>query len=326
MEENIGNFSLAKIQSILSNRKYLLIIVLIFVGSVFGLLSLIPSKKEPPATGLPHPSINPSIPFDNISYPSKPPTTISPFPKKDAIIAKVGEENIYQSDLNIEMDGYPPVKNLDVRDFLLKKIVSDSIILQGGQKDNIVKLDDGIFNNPNKDYKKRIQSVEQVKKAIEEQAEQIEGYVVSIWFYNDNLGSLGYDGGKKFALDKITKLHEDVKSGKLTVIQAGEAIKNDASLAQIDVNYKGNAIFQFKNKKTGDSITFDSDFDAALWKLKESETSDVFALKDKNYKTGIVNEALYTFGQVDKIIVNPNLTNFNSWLEKYKKSYEIKYF
>ncbi|PIR08702.1 hypothetical protein COV53_01630, partial [Candidatus Gottesmanbacteria bacterium CG11_big_fil_rev_8_21_14_0_20_37_11] len=239
---------------------------------------------------------------------------------------KVGEENIYQSDLNIEMDGYPPVKNLDVRDFLLKKIVSDSIILQGGQKDNIVKLDDGIFNNPNKDYKKRIQSVEQVKKAIEEQAEQIEGYVVSIWFYNDNLGSLGYDGGKKFALDKITKLHEDVKSGKLTVIQAGEAIKNDASLAQIDVNYKGNAIFQFKNKKTGDSITFDSDFDAALWKLKESETSDVFALKDKNYKTGIVNEALYTFGQVDKIIVNPNLTNFNSWLEKYKKSYEIKYF
>src|SRR5437016_3940350 len=101
-----------------------------------------------------------------------------------AIIAKVGNEKIYQRDLNTELANYPPQKNIDRKRQLLQKIVKDSIILQAGEKDGLIKLDSSVFDSSTKDYLKRVKLVAEVQELVEHRKDHITGAVLSIWFYN----------------------------------------------------------------------------------------------------------------------------------------------
>lgn len=240
------------------------------------------------------------------------------------IIAKVGVENIYQKDLDIELSYAPPQKNIDRSKELLKKIINDSVILQGAADDKFIVLDETFFNSVNKDYAKRIAKVREAENVVKAQVGSIKGTVITIWFYNnEHIGPLGYDKSKELAYQKISKLHSDVKNGKVIIQQAAEAIRDDDSLSQLDAAYKTNASFYF-NLKSGEGATFDDNFNSVIWKLGKGELSDIYALVDNDTKLGKV-EVLYTFALVSDKMSQGKFSSFDNWLEEKGKYYAVSY-
>lgn len=258
------------------------------------------------------------------NFPPKPSQTSKPQVTK-GVIAKVGDEFIYKKDLEIEVASYPPDKNIDIKKILIEKIATDSAILQGAQADKFITLDQTVYNSPNKDYFKRMKLIEQIKDTVTKQSNSISGSFVAVWFYNNYIGPLGYEKGKELAFLKISKLHNEVKSGKITIEQAGEQIKKDTTLAQIDKSYKSNAIANFRVGK-GETISFSPDFNALLWNLKAGEVSDIYLAKDKPRRKTENFEAVYLFGQISQKIENSKFTSFSDWVAQKKKSYEIIYY
>ncbi|MEK7376286.1 MAG: hypothetical protein AABZ57_03855, partial [Candidatus Margulisiibacteriota bacterium] len=177
----------------------------------------------------------------------------------DTIIAKVGEESIFQRDLDTEIEYYPKEASVDPKKTLLDKIIQDSVILQGAAAEGLITLDQSLYNSSGKDYLKRVQAVEEAKKAVEGRADSVQGTVISIWFYNMKPAAMGYEKGKEAAFGKISQLQKEVKEGRMTAKQAAEAIQNDTTLAQVDTQYKPNASFDF-NATKDKRITFDADF------------------------------------------------------------------
>jgi hypothetical protein len=245
--------------------------------------------------------------------------------KPDGAIAKIGQEFIYQQDLDFEIAHYPQGNNEEVKKFLLTKIATDSAILQGAQKEKLITLDSTTYNSSEKDYTKRIKLVETAKRMVSEKSNGIKGTVVAIWFFNNKEGSLGYEKGKQFAFDKISKIHDEVKSGALTIEQTGEKIKNDSSLIKVDTAYKTNAYFNFDVQK-GQTITFVPEFDALLWKSKPGEVTEVYLASDKSMISGETREALYMFGQVSEAKTNNKINSLDEWINQQIKAYEVKYY
>ncbi len=237
----------------------------------------------------------------------------------EKVVAKVGNEKIYQKDLNKELVAYPPVK--DAKKIVIDKMVNDSIALQAAQKQNLVKLDSSIYNSPDKDYSQRIAAIQKVQNEVNKEEAKIEGTVVGIWFYNMSPAPIGLQQGQQIALQKITDLWQKVKSGQMTIQQAGDAVKNDTSLAQVDKSYKENAILSFSVGK-GQKITFSQDFDKQLLVLKGGQVSDVALLWDTR-SNGKTYPAMYTFGIITKNTISSNTPDYEAWLAQQKKNYEV---
>lgn len=239
-------------------------------------------------------------------------------------VAKVGQEIIYQSDLDTELTAQPSSFDPNIKALMLQKIASDSVILQGAREIALVKLDESVFNSKNKDYAKRIKLVKEAKEKVENEADNIEGTVISVWFLNGPVGPLGYDKSKQIALEKITKIYADVKAKKITIQQAGEAIKNDSSLEQIDKAYKTNASFTFKINHE-EPVTRDEDFNSAILNLKEGQLTNVLVGNSVD-QSGSPIQSHYHFAQLIKRNVNEKFTSFENWLEKVRKAYAVTYY
>lgn len=254
-------------------------------------------------------------------------TAIKQPPKSDAIIAKVGSENIWQKDLDYEISMYPVQgKNIEeVRKLLLAKIVRDSIILQGGKTEKLATVGASIFNVSGKDYIKRFQTVQEIEEKVRTNADAIEGTLVALFIFNTDFGRLGYTKSKELVTPKAKQLYDEVKSKKITIDQAAERIRDDSSLAGADPNYKGNSILKFKARK-GEKITLFPDFDQELFRLKSGEISSLYLGKDKDPKTGKMIDATYVFGQVTKQFSSSGKLSFDDWFNKYKKQYEVTYY
>lgn len=237
-----------------------------------------------------------------------------------APIAKVGNEILYRKDLDTELQNYPPeIKN---RETLLRdKLVEDSITLQAGAQEGLTQLNTTVFNSPNKDYAKRIQAVEEVKEKLANQNASIKGAIVSIWFNNIVPGPIGYEKGKQLAFATISKLYNQVRTNQITIQEAGKAIKNDPSLAQVDPVYKDNAITTF-TASAGKSITFDKTFDDTLRNTKPGDITPLYLAKDKNYKGQIV-DAVYMFGQVTEKKADGKDMTFGQWYDQNKNKYPM---
>ena len=242
----------------------------------------------------------------------------------DGSIAKVGREFLYQSDLDIELSFYPPSEDINTaKETIYKKMVTDSVVLQGASDERLITLDDKIFNFPTKaqaDYIKRVQLVKSAKTALETRGE-IQGAYVTIWFDNNRPTTEGDEARKAIAFQKITELHDKVKSGQMTILQAGEAIKNDTSLVDLDKAYESNAISDF-SVSPNEAITIDSDFDAVLKSLEVNQISDIVLSQAEQINTLTPIDALYTFGTVTKKATS---TDYETWLGQKKGLYvEIK--
>lgn len=244
------------------------------------------------------------------------------------IAAKVGEENIYQKDLDLAVSLYPATPSAETRKFILEKIVTDSIILQGAQTDGLMTLDETVYNSSSTDYLKRTQLVKKMSDQITQEAKKISGAVITIWFINDQ-------SGKQAALDKITKLHDDLKSSKITLAQAGDAIKNDPNFAKLDSAYQQKSVLEFKNRSKGleflgsDTVTFDKGIDSLLWNLNEGEVSKVNLIQYQDPNATNMSrrvDAAYVFAHVTKISGNNKIASFEDWLAQKRKVYEVKYY
>jgi len=240
---------------------------------------------------------------------------------KANVLLKVGNEKIYRKDY--QKVSQLTVKGQSIEDKLSRKFVRESILLQAGAKENLVELDKSVFNSKNKDLKKRAQLAYQVEKIVKDNTIAIEGEYVAIWFDNVEVGPLGYDEAKKRAYRKIKFLHDQVKSGSMTMAEAGENIKNDEKLALIDKAYKKNAYIEFKNM-LNERISFSPEFNQAMWNLEEGEISVIVAAKDKTLDRGLT-EAIYLFGKVNKK-KEPKYISFAAWYNQAREEYSIEKF
>ncbi len=173
---------------------------------------------------------------------------------------------------------------------------------------------------------KRIDVVKKVKKVLEGKIASIRGTVIAIWFLNDHVGPLGYDKSKQIAYEKIKTLHDSVKSGQMTIIQAGNEIINDNSLSKLDPNYKINAVFNFDTSEST-HITWEDDFNNTLLQLEEGQTTEIFTGKSFDFDhRGKKVEAYYLFGQITYKPTADPITNLDDWIRDKSKNYDIIYF
>ncbi len=242
----------------------------------------------------------------------------------DKIILKVGEENIYEKDLDTELAYFPGKKTLTTKERLLKKLIKDSIVLQAAKTDGLITLSDSVFNSLNKNYLQRVQLVSSVTQLIENKQKSLSGNIISIWFDNTQPGPAGYNKGKEIALQKITQLQAAVKNKQITIEQAGQQIIQDTNLAQVDPSYAANAILPF-SVNTTDKISFDPTFDAKLRSLPASGVSDVYLIKDKD-NTGNLVDAVYMFGQVLDRKSGSAGGDFDTWYAQKVSNYAITYY
>lgn len=245
-----------------------------------------------------------------------------------SVIAKVGNEELYQKDLDFEISQSPQKDDPAIKQILLNKMVLDSIILQGAESDHLITLDSTIYSSADKDYLKRVAAVETAKLAIKGSTDTINGYVVSIWYHNNSwVGPMGLERSKQTAYEKIKKLHDEVISGRITIQEAGARIKADTSIVQLDKAYKSNAIFGFESLKgSNEQITLNKDLDIALWSLKQGGTTDIYPGQAIDLVTKEKYDALYFFGQVTSRKSNGGGMPFDPWLESKKKIYDVMFY
>lgn len=242
----------------------------------------------------------------------------------ETVIATVGSEQIFANDLNYKLEQYPENMRESLKADFRKQLFEDSIILQAGADLDYIELSQDVFNSSTKNQIKRGQLIEQVKETVNKNASNIQGAYVTIWFMNYKPGPIGYDAGKELAFEKISALHKAVKAGTMTIKAAGQAIQNDASLAQVDQQYKTNAYVEFNSKEKPEGLTFQPEFDKELLALDVGETTAVFTGQD--YEESNFSEeskdALYMFGQVTSRDTDGG-PPFNQWLIQQKENYEV---
>lgn len=240
-----------------------------------------------------------------------------------SIIAKVGEENIYQTDLDYELERHPQKDEPGIKKKLLDKLVLDSVILQGGAADGVITLDSSIFNSQEKNYVKRVNSVEQIKKKINDMNSSIKGTVISIWFRNnDYIGPQGLEKSKQIAFEKISSLRQQIVDKKITIDEAGQIITDDTSLAEIDRAWTNNALFHFSASPTK-RITMSKEFDDKIRALNPGEVTEVYLVTNVDKDPAKRYEALYYVAQVTEKNTTTKALDYNSWLNQKKQTYAV---
>jgi hypothetical protein len=107
----------------------------------------------------------------------------------------------------------------------------------------------------------------------------------------------------------------------MTMDQAGDAIRADSNLYNVDEAFRINASFPFLATKEKPA-TFDKGFNTILAGMKEGQVSDVYTAKDED-TNGAMIDAVYMFGKIDKIVTKNGYTSYANWLEKQKKVYAV---
>jgi hypothetical protein len=243
---------------------------------------------------------------------------------ENKIIATIGAEKIYQKDYDLETK-YITSTTKDASQLIKDRLTEDSVALQAAQAAQLITLDPSIYDSSSKDYVKRRQVVENVKNLIDQKVDTLEGTMLGVWFLNNRVGPLGYLESKKIANAKITKLYTQVKSGQMTIQQAGQAIKDDSTLIQIDPAYKVNAIVNFKVRKE-EKLTTDDKFNELLWTLPVGGLTQITTLKSQDFGNGgTMVEAYYVFAQITAKQSNGVTAGYDTWIQDQKTKYEVKY-
>jgi hypothetical protein len=241
-------------------------------------------------------------------------------------VAVVGEEFVYQTDLNRVLDLYPPGLRQSNREDALNRVIRESVALQSGAREGWVTLDDLIFNSSSKDQAARAQAVAAVENAVNARTGKLSGAVVSIWFFNNGApGSAGYEGGKRIAKQKIDAARAAVASGEKSVVQVAREIKDDTSLAALDPVWVQNAIATFEDVGPDESITFDPAFNKTIRSLRPGQVSPVSLISVKSGNG--MREAVYMFAQVTENTPGESTAGgYEEWLDIETKTYAIERF
>lgn len=243
-------------------------------------------------------------------------------------ILRVGEESIFQGDLDYELANYPSTPGSDSQAIIRKKLINDSITLQAAAAEKWVTLTDSIYNSPTKDYPQRLQAIANIRNKVDQLSTNVEGAVISVWFMNVSPGPIGYEAGKQLAYQKISSVYTQAKEGKLTLKQVGEQLAADTELAQVDPSYKVNAYIDFKSN-INQEITFDPQFDQLLRSLNPGQLTDIYLAQDhpKNDESLPKQDAVYMFGGLTgKSSGTAVVLPFTDWVKSKSINYAIKDF
>ena len=242
------------------------------------------------------------------------------------IALKVGDEYIYTTTfdamltellpLGTESENTPEKR----KKVLTEKIIKDSITLQLAKKEGLVQLDSSFYNAETIDFDKRVEALNTIIESFNDMSYETKGSVVAIWFYNMKVGKLGLEEGKKLAYETIKPLYDSVKTGEMTMEEAGEAIRANKKLAQIDPVYKENAYLAFKEGKQG-GATFDKEFNAKIKSLKPGGITELTLIKDNIDRAGYV-EAVYMFAKLDEKKMS-QYENYDDWIIQNKDNYKV---
>lgn len=240
------------------------------------------------------------------------------------VIATVGSEQIFATDLNYKKSQVPTATlTPELETALLDRLIDESIILQAGADAGYIELSGTTFNTAFKDQQARQILITQVTEKVSDVASHKKGAFVSIWFMNFEAGPIGYEEGKVVAQEKITQLHQAVVAGTMTIKQAGEAIKSDSDLAQLDSSYITNAFAEFDTRDS-EKISFDATFNEELLSLEDGGTSEVILAQDyeRSEFSQPKKDAVYMFGQVTEV-QESETKPFMAWLLTQKENYAV---
>lgn len=202
-------------------------------------------------------------------------------------IATVGSEPIYGSDLNYKLyTNYPSSKTSPkeesekLKPQLIASISTESSVLQAAKDQNIVNVPEEVLNSPDKNHAKRYELIKEIRQKIQSDSSSNNYSVITIWFYNMFKPSVTLDQAKSIAFSRITGIHNRLKNNSINMSEAGNLIKNDKQLANLDKNYQGNA-YATSNVAANQPISKFSELNEAAYKLKEGEISSIIKVVKK---------------------------------------------
>jgi len=224
-------------------------------------------------------------------------------------VLKIGDETLYGNDLNYlalfyNFDDYVASKPIptDKLNKIVDEAISDSVIIQQAIKQNLLTSSAEFFDNSNKNYTLRNEKINLAKAALSDKlVEKISGEAISIWFNND-IVPVSVQTGKDLALKKMQDLQQKIKSGQMTMAQAGETIKKDTEIGKkIDPAYANNAYDTFTNIEKGSGPFSLDNLNEEAWSLGDGQMSDVVIGKAAS-SSGEMVEDLYMIIKVNKRI------------------------
>lgn len=268
------------------------------------------------------------VPFTN-RMPFKQALTISGrLMPQETPVTSVGAETLYNKDLNFILYTQFPqdFANTSLAADKLKALslpiaIDQSVILQTAQSQGLITLTSDIFNNLNKDYVKRGKNVKSLTDKLSGGEEIISGGAISVWYHNVKLPSIPMDQARTLALSKITTVYDDFRAGKLTFQQACDQIKNDATLAQIDLSYQKNACVTFTDQSVSEPILLRDIFNKALLKLQPGQVSPILEYPPRKTKMQL-SEEYFIFMTVFSRS-NSGKGSFDEMLNSWKNNYAI---
>lgn len=241
-------------------------------------------------------------------------------------IARVGEEYLFITDLDYYAYLTTGAYEVEDRDAAIEELIDESVLLQAGEGEGWIELTSEVLNNPFKDFEKRSSLIVDVEEKFEYYKKEqtiIEQVAVFIW--NVELGELaksqGLDAAKSFAKEKIDNVYTLVAEEGKTMEEAGEILANDASLAQLDESYQGNAYGEALLSDEDDLGPEDSDFGVFVRNAQEGEISPIY-LETAKDASGEEFDVRYVFYNL-----KTRQTGFqviSEWIENFSQSLNIQ--
>ena len=205
------------------------------------------------------------------------------------VVMTVGEERIFTDDFNYELFVFHNpdfVSGDDMSDDLLlavaNNLIDQSAALQEGEEEGTVRLYVDFYDTEEKDYEMRNQTYTQVQESVGSTSVfEMTGEVISAWFYNMEPPEMGIEDAREYTEELITDLHARIESGEITMEEAGNMIKDDPVMKDIDPGLEGNAYAPFSI--LGDAQTFtDPELQKEIISLSEGELSPVLVGRDRS--------------------------------------------
>lgn len=297
------------------------VLALIVASGVVGYLQkerlslLLMTRNAPMASPVPDEQL--------ASKPTRVVPVIDNMPGDNTVLFKVGKETLWQSDYEYLANRYPTAITEETKGALKEKLKEDSILLQEAIKLNLITADSSYFDTKQKDQSARIAKVAEATTKLQntDQSKSTTGEYVALWFMNSVPGPVGYEKGREIALATITDLHSRVKSGELTMRQAGDLIKNNPELATVDPAYQSNAYLEYVVTAKA-PIVFDLEADKVIRSTSAGGLTEVLTLRDRPAGERQKKEALFLFAKISNKS-QADVSKFSSWLIEKKKEYGV---
>jgi hypothetical protein len=241
----------------------------------------------------------------------------------DTKVVVVGKESLYGGDINYY--AYIKQKSLDQldRDTVMNDLVTNSILLQQGEKEGWFPLTDDMFNNPNKNYDIRAEKLSLARRHFEQEIKaSINLEVIDLEYFNrgisdqSNLTEDEIEVRRKTAEQKIYEVYSLVKNGS-TMEKASEVITSDTSLESISPYYAVNTYGVVEYKLDTEGQELDTNFVSQF--VKNAQVGDISEIQ--NQKNGNIRYFLFYKLQSKR----NSFSTVTDWINSFKTDYTIDY-